>query len=257
MEKKEFIKFFNSDKDEFIGLIYDKIQFSLRTNKNSSVNEFLAPNLWRKLDCLKNKLGINIAYWSPFEHSEKKFPIFYTEYIYDDFPIDILVLKNKSKFSNLEHRDYLGTLMSLGIKREKLGDLIIMDNLCYVPIINDITMYVMSNLDMVKNSPCEVESYNYSEIEFPKVQFKKLNLITTTMRLDAVVSSITHESRNSSVSLIEKGKVLLDYEDVREKNKLVKENQIITIRGYGKYKIEGTTGVTGRDRIKYTVLQFK
>lgn len=257
MEKKEFISFFNSNKEEFVGLLYDKIQFTLRTNKNSSLNEFLAPNVWKKLDVLKNKLGFNIAYWSPSEYSEKKFPIFYTEYLYEDFPINILILKNKSKFSRLEHRDYLGALMSLGIKREKIGDLILVENLCYVPIISDMAMYVMCNLDMVKNSPCEVEIYDYSKIKLPKIEFKQLNLITTSMRLDAIISSITGGSRSTSALLIQKGKVLLDYDDIREKDKVVEKNQIITIRGYGKYKINEIIGFTQKNRLKYTVLQFK
>ncbi|MFX0548910.1 RNA-binding protein [Hathewaya histolytica] len=257
MNKKEFIKFFNCTDEELLGRIYDKIHLCIKTNKSVSVNEFLPPAIWSNLQEVSQELGVSVAYWKSFDECEKRFAIFYIEYLYEDFPINILRIKNKSKFTKLRHKDYLGAIMSLGIKRTKLGDLVVNSDCAYVPIVQEMNSYIVNNLAHINNCPCIIESYNYNDIEFPQSEFSSLDLISTSFRLDCVISSITKQSRNLSNELLAKGRVLLNYGECKRKDKLIKENDIVTIKGYGKYKIRGIVGSTQKNRLKINVLEFK
>ncbi|AWZ48239.1 RNA-binding protein [Clostridiaceae bacterium 14S0207] len=257
MNKKEFLNEFNYGDKEFLGSIYDKYILATKTNKNIFVNEFLNPSIWNKLYKLSISSQVNIAFWSSYEECERKLVMFYTEYLYDEFPVNILRIRNKSnKFVTLNHRDYLGTLMSLGIKREKLGDLVIRENICYVPVLQEVSQYIIYNLDTIGKASCEVEIFSEEDIEFPNPIFKELNILTTSMRLDCVVSALTCESRNASCEMIQKGKVILNYEEEIKKDRLVKENDILSIRGYGKFKIKNQYGSTQKDRLKLKGLKF-
>lgn len=257
MNKKEFLNEFNYGDKEFLGSIYDKYILASKTNKNVFVNEFLTPRIWNKLYNICTNSQVNIAFWSSYEECERKLVMFYTEYLYDQFPVNILKIKNKSnKFVTLTHRDYLGALMSLGIKREKLGDLVVRENVCYVPVLQDVSQYIIYNLDTIAKASCEVEIFSEEDIQFPNPIFKELNILTTSMRLDCIVSALTCESRSESCDIIQKGKVFLNYEEEIKKDRLVKENDILSIRRCGKFKIKNQYGSTQKDRLKIKVLKF-
>ena len=63
--------------------------------------------------------------------------------------------------------------MSLGIKREKLGDLIISDKICYAPVCSDISSYIINNLNDIGNCPCKVSEYDYTLEELPERKFNE------------------------------------------------------------------------------------
>lgn len=172
------------------------------------------------------------------------------------YPINLLKISNNSKFSTLEHKDYLGAIMSLGIKREKLGDLIIQDRICYAPVCSEISNYIINNLNIIGNCPCEVSEYDYTLQEIPERKFGEKIILSTSLRLDGMVSSICNVSRNNAVKLISSGKILVNYFQCLKKDKVIKNNDILTIRGCGKFKVAEVIGSTQKDRLKIAIKQY-
>ena len=146
--------------------------------------------------------------------------------------------------------------MSLGIKREKLGDLIIQDTICYAPVCSDISNYIINNLNTIGNCPCEVSEYDYTSQELPERKFKERMVISTSLRLDGMVSAICNVSRNNSVELISCGKILVNYFQCLKKDKVIKNSDTLTIRGYGKFKVAEIIGSTQKDRLKIAIKQY-
>ncbi|WP_032121708.1 RNA-binding protein [Clostridium amazonitimonense] len=254
MNKNDFIKFLGDDDIGAISNIYDKIILADRRLTVVYTNEFLTPNLWKKVKEYCYKINMPCCTFGGFEDAERRIIRFNNNYE-SNYPIEIIRITNKSKFNELLHKDYLGSLMSLGIKRSKLGDLVLKDNQCYVPVMEDIVDYILINLKNIGRCPCEIDKISKEE-DIPEYSFDKNVYLASSNRLDVIISSITNLSRNKSEQYIRSGKVFLDYIECYEKSEEIKSGDTITIRGHGKYKIGEIVGTTGSGRLKIEIKKY-
>lgn len=234
--------------------LYNKLNIAEKTGKPIYTNEFYTPGIWSKLMKFAGNLQLKIRSYGAFDEAERRIICFNCE---DEYmmPVKLLSLLNKSKFHNLQHKDYLGALMSLGIKREKIGDLIVQDSNCYCAVCEDIVEYLKSNLNYIAQCPCEVtEITDYSNL--PVYNFQENQVISTSLRADCIVSSICGLSRSKSVDLLKSGKVLIDYIEVKEKDFELTLPTTITIRGKGKYKLLDVLGNSSSGRLKIQLKKF-
>ena len=255
IDKKVFLNTIPFEDKNKISKLYEKICFCLKTGREVYTEEFYPPNVWRYMEKIKGALGVDVSSYGVFNESERKIMAFSQGEVWN-FPVSLIKMQNKSEFSKLTHKDYLGSILALGIRREKLGDLICEDCSAYVAIYEELADYIMYNLKSVGNSPCSVEIVDIYNSHLPQYNFKEENIISTSFRLDSIVSSITGLSRSKALDIIREGKVMKDYMVESEKNEIVHENSILTIRGYGKYKIVSQVGTTGSGRIKILLKKF-
>lgn len=172
------------------------------------------------------------------------------------FPITPLHVKSRGTKS-LTHRDYLGSLMGLGIKRECVGDIITLnDKEAVVFVRSDISAYIQSELSKVASSSVNVSLYQGDTSEFT-ANFEQLRLIVSSMRIDNVVSACANCSRAGSAQLISGEKVFVNYLQANKPSKLLSEGDVISIRGCGKFIIAQQMGITKKDRLVINVLHYK
>lgn len=168
-----------------------------------------------------------------------------------DFPIDIIKISPLSpKFSeNLSHRDYLGALMNLGIKRELLGDIIVKDKDAYLFCLDHITDFILGNVSKIRHT--NVFLTKLDSIELTKIQAKKeeIQLIAASPRLDAVVSSITKLSRSKVKDLFLQKKIFVNGLCNENVSYNLKAGDILVIRGVGKLEFLGHGKETKSGRI--------
>ncbi|WP_125152225.1 YlmH/Sll1252 family protein [Clostridium rectalis] len=255
IDKKQFLDYFTYEDKNRLSQIYDKILFCNKTGITTFTEEFFTPLVWKVLQGLRDSLPVQISSNGVFMQSERRIIAFSIDQVWE-YPIVLLRIKSKSSFKKLSHKDFLGALMSLGIRREKIGDLIIYENCCFVTVSEGLENFILCNLISVGNCPCEVEIVDIYSEYIPDYNFEDLNLISTSLRLDCIVSSIINLSRNKSLELISSGRVLLNYMTVREKNKIVQKQDIITIRGFGKYKFIEDFGFTNSGRLRVLIKKF-
>ncbi|MGL5416916.1 MAG: RNA-binding protein [Clostridium sp.] len=253
MKKEDFLKNFKEeDKSEVIS-IYDKLKLALDKDIPLFTTEFYTPNIWKALEEKIKIKDFKIESFGIFNDAERKVISFNNIYNIE-YPIKIVRIKNKSKFKDLTHKDYLGSLMNLGIKRSKMGDLIVEDNFCYVCVLEDIANYIKINLVKVSSSSCEVDileedlniNHNFNE-EIITVQ---------SIRLDSIVSKITKKSRSIAEDLISNGSVLVNYSTFRDKSKEIKKDDRITIRKYGKYILGDVKGNSKSGKLKVVIKKY-
>lgn len=258
IDKNEFVSNFNSEDAYLVSNLYEKYKFSFYRGEFECSSEFYPPQIWNKLKKLENKLQVKVYLFGVFKESERRVVAFSSEDYRGsaDFPVKVIKIKNKSHFSNLKHKDYLGAIMSLGLKREKYGDLIVKNDECYVPIFKDDYNYILGNLTSVGNSPCIITESDIIEAQSIMPDFKAVKLNVSSMRLDVIVSGITNVSRSKSNDFIKAGLVLVDYLRVSRKDFDVQEGSTITVRGFGKYRICEITGNTSKGRLKLIVRKY-
>lgn len=255
ISKKEFINKLNTEDESLASIIFDKILLCSKTASITFVPYFCTPNVWKRLMAFAEELEVKVFLFGVFKEAERRMIAFSPYEGILNYPINLLKISSNTKFNKIGHRDYLGALMALGIKREKLGDLVISKETCYFPVCSDLTDYICTNLNSVGKCPCTVSiDLQQSELELEN-NFSLYNINIASMRIDSIVGQLCNISRAASQEAIKSGKVLIDYESCKN-DKIVKEGALITIRGTGKYKIMESTGFTKGGKCKLTVKKY-
>lgn len=204
---------------------------------------------------LYDEIKYGYTLFGGFEDSERKIACFGDEIEFGyppTPPISIVLIEPLSqKFSDeLTHRDFLGSLIGLGIKRETLGDIIIKDNKGYLFCLDSIAPFVIDNLVKVKHTSvsCSICDELPQSI-FPEPTEK--TVIVSSLRLDGIISAVYNISRSKSSLLIDGEKVFINGKLSKNNSIPLKENDIISVRGYGRFRFREISGDTrkGRTRI--------
>ncbi len=202
--------------------------------------------------------GYNVAFFGGFSDAEKKvmgvFPE-WEEAQESEFPITCLKIEGGYS-RKLNHRDYLGTIMSLGITSGKLGDIVVSDGFAYVLISNDIAEYVADNLHKIGNQGVKVSVIDDLSVIKIERQYKVIGTVCAAPRLDAVVGAAANISRSQASSLITAGKVKLNHREAIKTAESVKEGDLLSIRGYGRFLVHSFDGETRKMRMHITLKQY-
>lgn len=254
LTKETLIKNFTEEDAKEAIKIYENYKLAYEKDITVFTNIFCSPNLWTFFEKYCNKANFIVQSIGVFEESERRLISFNNMYNIA-YPIDVIEVTNKSNFSTLKHKDYLGAVLSLGIDRNKIGDLVVKDNKAYLTTINEISSYILSNLDCIGKSPVEVKIL--SDInEVPSVNFQEAIINVASLRVDSVVAKIANISRTKSIELIEGGKVLVDYVKVKDKSQEILNGSRLTIRGNGKYIIGDIIGETRSAKKKIKIKKY-
>ncbi len=168
-----------------------------------------------------------------------------------DHEIGFLKISQSKHGANLNHRDYLGAILGLGIKREKIGDLIISEHSCQVVLVSDLLDYVRFNLKKVGNSSINIEIAD--KVEQLEAESQEIISSVASMRLDVILAAGFNISREKAAQLIKGEKVKLNYLACPNVATVVKAGDLISCRGKGRIQILDLLGETkkGRTRVKY------
>lgn len=168
----------------------------------------------------------------------------------EDYPISVLLIEPLiDKFSDdLGHRDYLGSLMNLGIKRNVIGDIIIKDKKAYVFCISEVSDFIISELTRIKHTTVKISKVS-GEIDALRRELEDMEVLVSSPRFDAVVAALTKLSRGKAVELFREKKVLLDGRICENNSYTLKAGSSFSIRGVGKFIYEGEGGKTRKERV--------
>lgn len=179
--------------------------------------------------------------------------LFFLPYYMDESDFDwneyISIIKSNCKFGTPGHRDYLGALIGLGIRREFIGDIWILDHDAYLfclPSVKD--MILREFRDVGRNS---IKTQEIAPSDLPELvrTFKPIRFTVSSPRLDAVVSGAFRISRSEASRMILSGKVNLNYNECIKTDAHIQEGDVISLKGHGKSLVESFDGTSHRGRL--------
>lgn len=173
----------------------------------------------------------------------------------DDYQIKKLCFGFR-KEDSLSHRDFLGALMSLGIERSCVGDIIVDKGCAVVFVKQEISAFVESQISKIGRVGVKLISDDECDVSYQK-NTETLSFIVSSMRLDAVVAAIAKLSRGKAVALIQAAKVFVNYIEMKNVSYMLKPDDILTIRGSGKYVIKDQPSTTKKGRLKINIEQYR
>ena len=251
--KEDVLKNFAKDDYDIVTKIYEMIVISYKKDISNFTKYFVKPNIWSYFIKEFNSGLLKVEAFGGYEECDRKMLAVNIESCYE-YPFQFIKINNKSKFNILKHKDYLGAIMSLGIEREKMGDLRVIDDYAVVPVCADIASYIYSTLSTVGNAPINIEIIDSSEV--PKSNFEESTIIIPSLRIDNFVSKLAKVSRSKALNIIDENRVLIDYLRTKDKSKEIKEGQTITISGVGKFIVGSIIGNTKSGNCKVNLRKY-
>lgn len=162
-----------------------------------------------------------------------------------------------SEFEKLSHRDCMGAVLALGTQRSSVGDIVVAgDHEAYVFASAKIAEFIADNLQTVGKAAVSAEKINIDGNLFLRRKTSEAVYVSSSLRFDCVISAVTGISRDKSKSLITSGNAELNYYSKASPDETVNEGDIISVRGYGKYKIADAQTKTAKGKIRLTVLKY-
>lgn len=154
----------------------------------------------------------------------------------------------------LSHRDYMGAVLSLGIKREKIGDIVVCGESAVMMCCEEIADFICMNLTKVASSGVKCGVCG-DDVRLER-KYALINATVASMRLDCVLSAVLGKSREASSELIKSGAVQVNYDIAKDAPMRIKSGDTISARGFGKMIIEADGTETRKGRAKITVKKF-
>ena len=216
--------------------------------KRGDYTDFLDPNEEHQVISILNKCNIKYNILKLFLDCEKTI-------VYKDKYPDISLLEIKCN-TILNHKDILGALFSHNINMSKYGDIVITNDY-YLPILDSIKPYLLSNMDMIGKNKVKLNIVDLDIISNYHYDYEVMNILVSSLRIDNVVSSITNNSRNSVEELFKNKYVFVNYLPVTKRTYILKENDIIGIRRNGKYRFDSIVKITNKDKFIIKLLKYK
>ena len=164
-----------------------------------------------------------------------------------DFKINIFKIKYNVKYYDINHRNVLGSLMSLGIKRECIGDIVINNNDIYFAATNEITPFLFEEFKFVGKAPIELEKINYDVENIIKYEYK--TYFVASIRLDSIIADGFNISRSIAQEMIMEGLCYINHILCQNVSHIVKQNDVISLRHKGKIILSEIGGKSKSGRI--------
>ena len=207
----------------------------------------------------KHELDSAYVTFGGYDHSERQMVAFLPDALCYEYEYPISVIKIsplQKKFSDsLSHRDYLGAILNLGIERCKMGDILVEEHSAILFIHQSLENFITEELTRIKHTSVmatieDMQSFHYE----PKT--KEIKGSVSSLRLDSLLALAFSSSRSKLVAFIEGGKVYVNGKLITSNGYQVKENDIVSVRGLGRFRYLETMSQTKKGRYYVTLELF-
>lgn len=186
-----------------------------------------------------------------YDLAERQMVAFLPDALYYEinFPYQVCKISalNAKYSETLTHRDYLGAILNLGIDRSRIGDILVMENETILFVQSSMVDFICSELTRIRHTAVLAATIPATDFHYePKVE--EITGTVASVRLDSLLSLAFSSSRSKLVGLIEGGKVFVNGRLITTNSYQMKENDIVSVRGMGKFQYVTTLSTTKKNR---------
>lgn len=173
----------------------------------------------------------------------------------EDFEIILFEIDYPQKFVTLQHQHVLGTIMSLGIERDQLGDIVVDESIQFT-LTKQLESYIILELNKIKGATVKLNAIPIKDMIQSKENWHSFETTVSGLRLDVVLKEMIRKSRSISKQLIEKKRVKVNHTIIDSADFQLDKGDLLSIQGYGRAKFVDIGGKTKKDktRISYKTL---
>ncbi|EFS19011.1 RNA-binding protein YlmH [Staphylococcus hominis] len=168
-----------------------------------------------------------------------------------DFEEVLIQINYPEKFVSIQHQHVLGTLMSLGIEREQVGDILVSDTIQFV-LTKQLESYIMMELTKIKGATVKLDSIPFKDMIQSKENWNIHHSTVSALRLDVVLKEMIRKSRSIAKQLIEKKRVKVNHTLIDSPDFQLQNNDLLSIQGFGRARIIDIGGKTKKEKVHIT-----
>jgi RNA-binding protein YlmH len=247
---------FRPEEKEFIDRAVNWIQ-QVKNSYSLKLTDFLDP---REQQIVTSLLGndddVKLQFFGGADGVERKRALLCPDYYsldLNDFQLCLYEICYPKKFITLDHRQILGTLMSLGLTREKYGDILIQSEQVQFIAVEEIDSYLTANLEKIGKASVTIKKIPFKEIIQVEENWVEQNFTVSSLRLDTILATALNISRQKAQALIGSGKVKVNFKQTEKTSEDCQVGDTISIRGFGRCKIISIDGKSKKDKWKVTM----
>lgn len=265
MDRTAINKYKNETDRLLISKLIDKIRFCETKNKIQTT-DFLDEREQKLLEnFLKSQKIYNYFLIGGFEEAERKILVIYPEKLTDiiqninlnEYINSIRIILPSQMYGEYSHKNYLGGLMKLGIAREKIGDILVDNKGADILVMPEMLKFLITNIpSLTRFSKSKIEQIQLENLRKIEIKTQNIKITVSSMRLDNIVSELAKCSRGKANEILAQERVLVNHEMIQKSSKEVKENDIVTIRGKGRFVINSIVGNSRKGRTFIEVEKF-
>ena len=170
-------------------------------------------------------------------------------------PIRCLRAEFRAEYA-LTHRDFLGSLMGMGIVREKVGDILVGPDSADLLVLDTVAEFLLQSWDGAGRAKLTVTAIDPGHIHIPEVKCQEVRDTVSSLRLDAVASTGFRMARGKAADLISSGRVQVNWRECTKPDKLLSAGDTVSARGFGKFELTEVGGVTRKGRTSIILKRY-
>lgn len=243
----------NSEETEFCRHIKDLAVLGEKT-RTPRFSGFLTERQQQLAEAAANSEGVGCGFWGGYDEAVRKIFSAPAEADNDSFPLEAVTFFFREK-DTLTHRDFLGALMSLGLKRDQIGDIAVTEGGAVVFATLNAAAVILAETEKVGR--VGVRSERGIKIRLPRQEFEEISAVIASQRLDVLTAAVCNISRDKAASLIKSGGVAVAGAEVKSPSRNVGEGESFSVKGYGKFIFTGLGAETKKGKNHAIIKKFK
>lgn len=223
--------------------------------------DFLDPRQQFIIETLCNRNGmVNVKLVGGYEAAERKRALIapdYRDLEYEDAELSVLqVTSQHEKFHDLEHGDFLGALLGLGIKRDRIGDIHLHESFCHIVVADQMSQFLDISLRQVHRLQVLTDVLPITELKPVQQRIEEIAFTVASLRLDGIASDAYRVSRSKIVDPIKAGRCRLNWKTEEDPSAQLQAGDVVSIKGLGRFKLLEVDGVTKKGRIRVKIGKY-
>lgn len=257
--KEKILRYFKASGDENLAVELLELATKVGKNRKYSVSEFLDPHGVNVAEIIASNFeNIKFEAFGGFDNAERKCVAFISEEYYAEpaFPVSYFQVEWDKRYYSLNHRDILGAFMSMGAKRELLGDIVFIPEGAQFVATEKFEQYILSNLLKIGPADVNVTTITKENLKQKEEIVKIIKATVSKLRLDSVAAAAFGVSRSRMADEIKGLNVKLNWKEVKSASQTVHEGDVFSFRGRGRAEFFEITGNTKKGRIGIVLKRF-
>lgn len=261
MNRNDILSKITNDEDRFlVAKLLDKIEFVAKRN-SVEYTDFLDIRQSKMLEKVMKELKLNNYFlYGGYLEAERNVLVIFPNKLEDVFKqgqfdynsiVEVIRIKLPNELKGMySHRDYLGAVIKIGMKREKVGDIITNNNGADLIVLKESAKYILEGLKgLTRFSKSDFEEVKIEELNIAEPKIQRLEIIIPSMRIDSIVSEAIRISRSKASDMIKEERVFINNELITKGSKEAKEGDKVTVRGKGRFKVGNVINTTKKGNL--------
>lgn len=202
---------------------------------------------------------VGTLYQGGYKKAERARLIIYPQfYLMETIPSSIRVLEAQGNFSFQEvtHGDYLGSILGTGLKRSKIGDILVLSEGCQVVVAEEVCDYLLANWSQVHRVTISLKEIDQEQLAVEPERIKEIKATVASLRLDAVAAEGYGTSRSKITREIKAERIKLNWKEVSNPALAISEGDVLSMRGRGRVKVAEIRGTTRKGRTSIVLHRY-